>query len=381
MKKKLLFLYIGLLLPFLPVAAQSFVKPEKGDFQWRIIGRAMFDGGVFFDDVTPLGNGAVLTDARIGLMTTFLENWEGKVEFGYNSGKMGIRDVYLAYKRSNHMLQIGHFYEPFGIESRVGTADYRLMNPAMSASTLGDKRKIGLGYIYNVDNFTFAAGLFSDSDVDNAKEWNEGYTLAAKFTGRPVWDNVTLVHLAVAGRFSEHDQEERGKFTYSAGVPTSVLSSSKNKFISAPVTDMINQRKFGAELIIFHRWIYFQSEYLMASINRFGGENYTANGGYVQVGALFLGNRQYKYNRRQGMVTNPEGKNLEVLFRYNITDLNDRDAAIMGGTQQDFTVGANYFINKYLAVRLNYVHAMLDKHALNGKEKFDYIQARFQFSF
>lgn len=99
------------------------------------------------------------------------------------------------------------------------------------------------------------------------------------------------------------------------------------------------------------------------------------------MGYLVWGNKQYKYNRSQGGVSNPDPKNLELLFRYNVTDLNDRQADIWGGKEQDITLGINYFINKYIGVKLNYTHMWTDSHAVGGKEKFDFIQGRFQFSF
>ena len=40
------------------VFAQLALKSEKGDFEARLIGRALFDGGVFFSDKTSLGNAA-----------------------------------------------------------------------------------------------------------------------------------------------------------------------------------------------------------------------------------------------------------------------------------------------------------------------------------
>ncbi|MDL2251739.1 hypothetical protein LJC12_02700 [Odoribacter sp. OttesenSCG-928-J03] len=364
-------------------SAQSFVKQEGGDFEWRITGRAMFDGGVFFSDKTSLGNGLVFTDGRIGITTRFLKNWEGKIEYGYSGGKMGIRDVYIAYNRGNSRLQAGHFFEPFGIEGRMGSADYRLMNAAPTASTFMERRKIGVAYSYDVKPFTLVAGFYSDADIDNIKDDNEGYSIAGKFSIRPVYEEDRLMHVAASFRFSEHDQTERGEYIYKGGVPTSVLSSSKNQFVKATITDMINQWKFGIDMIMIYKNTYLQAEYSAVNANRKASvENYFADGFYAQLGVLLLGNKKYNYNSRQAWVTNPAAKNLELLVRYNRTDLNDKDSEIMGGKLQDITFGVNYFINKYVAVRLNYVHAAIDKYSAKGdKEEFDYIQGRLQFNF
>ena len=45
-------------------SAQLTLKSEKGDFEARLIGRALFDGGVFFSDKTSLGNAVGMRTAR-----------------------------------------------------------------------------------------------------------------------------------------------------------------------------------------------------------------------------------------------------------------------------------------------------------------------------
>ena len=61
--------------------------------------------------------------------------------------------------------------------------------------------------------------------------------------------------------------------------------------------------------------------------------------------------------------------------------MNDRKAEIMGGKEQDITLGANYFINKYVAAKINYTHMMVGNSSPKGGDDFDLIQARLQFSF
>ncbi len=368
---------------FLLCRAQAFVAGEGNDFEWRISGRAMFDGGLFFSDKTDLGNGMTFADGRIGVTARFLQNWDGKVEFGYSAGRMSIRDVFVGYNEGHSRLQVGHFYEPFGIEGRIGTADYRLMNGATTAILLGDKRKLGVAYSYTAPACTAAAGFFSDTDVDNSQAEDEGYTLAGKFTYRPLFSEDRVVHLGLSGRFSEHGKSERDLYTRQGGVPTNVLNSMANQFLNVAVSDLVNQWKWGADLIWVRNGLYLQGEYNQVLINRtFSLKNYAAQGAYVQAGILLLGDRRYPYSPAQGWVSNPGAGNLELLLRYNVTDLNDEAADIRGGKLQDVTFGANYFINRYVAVRLNYVHASVDENGFYGVgESFDYVQARLQLNF
>lgn len=45
----------------------------------------------------------------------------------------------------------------------------------------------------------------------------------------------------------------------------------------------------------------------------------------AQVGYALL-NGRYGYNKTSGMATAPGAKSLEILCRYNITNMNDKDA-------------------------------------------------------
>lgn len=59
-----------------------------------------------------------------------------------------------------HTLRAGHYFELFGIENRVATTTYRLMNMSVTNSTFGDRRKIGFSYMYDKLRWT-VAGEFS----------------------------------------------------------------------------------------------------------------------------------------------------------------------------------------------------------------------------
>jgi phosphate-selective porin OprO/OprP len=344
----------------------------------------LFDGGVFFEDKTELGNSVNFADGRLGVIARFQKHWEGKVEFGYTLGQPLVSDAYVAYNREKWGVQVGWCFEPFGIDGRMGTADYRLMNAASSVAILGDKRKVGIAYTYRIKPLTFVGGFFSDADVTNLKNDDAGYTIAAKVAGRPVYEEDRLIHIGMSARYSEHDRTERERIVFGGGLSTFVLNSAANRFVNAEVTGMINQWKYGVDVIGVYKNLYFQAEYASVYVNRLAGlGNYAANGGYAQFGLLLLGTKRYAYNPSQGWVTNPGAKNLELLVRYNITNLNDRGAGVMGGQLQDVTFGANYFINRFVAVRVNYVHAFTDEYSAtgNGKESFSYVQGRVQVNF
>lgn len=372
-KHSLLLLFIFQMFLFIPLKAQDFVVSKSNNFEWRMMGRVFFDGGVFFNDNGGLGNGFQINDLRLGTQILFLQDWNVKMELGYGDENVSVKDVYINYKTGEHNIRLGYYHEPFGVD-RIGSTNFKFIETSSADKTFGSSRKLGVSYIYNQTYFNFMGGVFSDGNINKANQLNQGYTLSAKFIGRPVTGERQLLHLAIAPRFSSNGEEIR----FNGGVPTSLLSGEDNRFVSATVDRVINQWKMEAEVIaIYHKW-YVEGHYLMAHVNRAGVENYNAQGGYVQGGYMILGEKQ-NYNSVTGMVANPAPKSLEILCRYNRTNLND--AGIIGGRLGDVSVAVNYFINRYIAARVNYVHVMTSDSAPAGADNFDLIQGRIQFSF
>lgn len=373
LKILLLLLFIFQMFLFTPLRAQGFVVSKTNNFEWRLMGRVFFDGGVFFNDNAGLGNGFQINDLRLGTQILFLQDWNVKIELGYGDEKISLKDVYINYKAGEHNIRLGYYHEPFGVD-RIGSTNFKFIETSSADKTFGSSRKLGVSYIYNQTYFNFMGGVFSDGNINKANQLNQGYTLSGKFIGRPVAGDGRLLHLAVAPRFSSNSEEIR----FNGGVPTSLLSGEDNRFVSATIDRVINQWKMEAELIAIYRKWYVEGHYLIAHVNRAGVENYNGQGGYVQGGYMILGEKQ-NYNPVTGMVANAAPKSLEILCRYNRTNLND--AGIMGGRLSDVSVAMNYFINKYIAARINYVHVMTSDNAPAGADDFDLVQARLQFAF
>ena len=199
---------ICMLLPFAG-RSQAFVKSSDGNFEWRLIGRVLMDAGFFRGDSTKLGNGVVLGDVRLGTTVRFLQHWSGKIEAGYAYNKLALKDTYIAYKRGNHVWKAGYYFEPFGTELRVSTVAYRFMNMATTSTVLGDGRKLGVSYEYNRKFFTVVGGIFGNTSLENSKEGDAGYTLAAQVIGRPVYEEEKVIHIGLSAHFSDPDKETR----------------------------------------------------------------------------------------------------------------------------------------------------------------------------
>ena len=358
---------------FISLSAQEFVRGGNNAFEWRLIGRVFFDGGVFFNDTIDRGTSFQVNDVRLGTVVRFMDDWEAKIELGYGDSKISLKDIYLNYTYKESSFRLGYHYEPFGY-ARVGTSNFRFMSQPTADKALGNSRKLGLSYTYNHDWFNFMGGVFSDGDIQKSKQLDQGYALAAKVVGRPLMSDRKLIHIGVAPRFSSG----KDKVSFDGGVPTDLLDKEDNSFLKADVNQVINQWRLDFELIMLYEKWYVHGQYLMAHLNRFAADNYNAKGSYVQVGYMILG-AKHNYNPETGMIVNPAPKSLELLVRYDNVNLNN--GGIYGGRLSDISVGMNYFINKYVAAKINYTRMMVGETSPMGGDDFDLIQARIQLSF
>ncbi len=348
---------------------QIKVKTESGDLTVRFAGRTNVDLGTYLTDKDVVSaedddirRGIVMSDTRLGIVADFDNTWSAKIEVCYNKKAISFRDLWVGYKiNSNSSLQLGNFFMPFG--AKILGLSYKFIEDASADYAITPSRKVGFSYSYTSDPLNITAGLFSDGSVDN-RELNAGYSIAAKAIVRPILDEQTVLHIGVAPLFTKPNG---GSASYSSIMPTPLETNT----LASGTFDAKNVFRFEGEAIFITGKFYSEAHYLLASNHlEEGGDNVNVNGVYGQVGFILIGDKQ-NYNKKTGLASPASAKNLEVLARVSHVDIDD-------SKQTDFTVGLNYFFNKNLNVKLNYVHAIEDS---GDKINHDYMHARLQFSF
>ena len=88
--------------------------------------------------------------------------------------------------------------------------------------------------------------------------------------------------------------------------------------------------------------------------------DYTGQGGYAQCSWLLIENT-YDYDAAPACPSRPIGRALELCGRFNIVDMNDRTAEVLGGAQKDLSLGLNYYINKHIGIKVNYSYVIPGK--------------------
>lgn len=307
--------------------------------QYKVTGRMLMDGGVYLRNDNHFGNGTEFNDLRVGMKATY-QRWDMKVEIGYVGKSPG------------------------------------------SVLAMTNSRRLGVAYTYNATHYYACGGLFTDNDISNLKNTSQGYAVDGRFVYRPVNETGKLLHLGIAAIHRTPDgalpdDDNRNTFVYkSAGVST----IDNRNLIYAEVDNAHHQVKLGTELLIYYGKFFLQSEYIRTQVKRRNGlADYTGQGGYAQCSWLLIGDT-YDYDAALACPARPIGRALELCGRFNIVDMNDRTAEVLGGAQKDFSLGLNYYINKHIGIKVNYSYVIPGKHIREiSDNNFSVLQARFQF--
>ncbi len=359
---------------------------DDGQFNFGFGGLLFMDAAGYFDDKTDLGSGSEIRDVRLLVKATLWKKWDAKINVGFDNGVVSLRDVFLKYKiDKNSFVRIGHFLEPFGIEQTESFTLIKFLYASSTIEAFRPGRNLGLSYATWGKEYFWEAGLFG-SDTNNKTEGDEGYGVTSRFAFAPVQTDAGVFHVGISGiyrtansvGFDEIGNEKPKSIRYRSRAETHV---ERRRFIDAKVSSAENQVKLGFEMIAATGPVFIQGEYIDANVSRkSGNEDYHAKGWYAQFGWLLKGG-DYKYKIKSARLAKPAPGSVELLARYNETDLNDSDALIFGGKQKDITIGCTWYMNHNIQMKFNFANVDLDENALNGEENFNLIQTRFQLAF
>jgi phosphate-selective porin OprO/OprP len=362
---------------------------EDANFKYSFGGRVYMDAASYFDDKTDLGTGSELRDIRLLFKATVWEKWNAKINLTFAGGKVAAKDIFAQYNfnKKSH-LRIGYFYEPFGLERTESSKTVKFLEISSTNEAFGPGRGLGFQYAVSGKRYYWGAGLFGDNDINNTSEGDEGFAISSRFVYAPLNKDGKVFHIgtslthrtASANGYDEDGSEAAKNIRYRSRAATHIEG---RRFVDAKVSNADSQFKYGIEILAASGPLSFQGEAIGAKVKRKDGlEDYSAMGWYGQIGYLLKGGK-YKYKMGTARLAKPGPGSIELLARYNQTDLNDTDVMIMGGEQKDFSLGFIYYINHNMLVKLNYVNVDVDKNnAISGMaENFNILQTRFQFAF
>lgn len=278
-------------------------------------------------------------------------------------------------------LRIGYTKTPVGFEGNTPIGSTTFLESALPTQAIYASRRIGLDWAWVHPSWLVDAGYYWGGDLQGG---SDGHMTAARVAWTPRHGPGDVLHLGLSasretplgstdGRDRHQPPAIRFRAHPEAGLTPLLLVDSGRL---APV-DAIDRRGIEA-LWIGGPWS-LQSEYLDARVRLADGRpGYHASGHYAFASWVLTGESRSYANGQVGDVKPQRATGaVELALRYS--ELNLDDAPTLGGRQRDWTLGANWYINRHLELQANYVHAR--SHHRGVRVAPNVVEARAQVSF
>ena len=321
-------------------------------------------------------------------------------EFGFYVKKRGVYDATVGYDfqartwldtylrvQSKALLgkdvgafRIGFSKTPVGFEGNTSTGATTFLESALPTQAIYANRRLGVDWAWQRPHYLVNAGYYAGGDLNGG---SDGRMLAARFAWVPHNQPGDVIHLGVSASQESPDGTTDGRDIYTP--PSARLRANPEAGLAARLvdsgnlapTDHIDRTGFEG-LWIRGPWS-IQGEYLHAVVAPDGARpNYDASGYYAFASWVVTGESRPYSSGNVGNIK-PEGPNgaLELALRYSELDLDD--SPIPGGRERDWTLGANWYINRYLKLQVNYVHVQSDRRGLSVDPNVVEVRAQIQF--
>jgi len=332
-------------------------------------------------------DGVEFRRARIYLSGELWENIEFKIQFDFAGGDADFRDVYVGVNELGPIdhLRIGQFKEPFSLEELTSSNDITFMERALP-NIFAPSRNTGamVKRTWLNDRLWAAAGVFRDTDDFGNDQEDGAYAVTARIAGLPWYakGGRRLIHLGAA--YSH--REEREEFVRFRQRPEANLAP---RFLNTGRFRADDMQLYGLEAAAVYGPFSIQGEYMKNEVDTILAGDVDFDGWYVYGSWIPTGeHRRYdlgsaafknpKPNRNFNIWSSDRGWGAwELTARYSELDLSD--GIIVGGAEENITLGVNWYLNPNTRVMVNYTNADI-KHPLFGGD-LDIFQTRLQFAF
>lgn len=407
-------------------------KSNDDQYNWSFGGRTYMDGVYYMEDATDLSSKTSISDVRLYGKASW-KQWDAKINFSFADNKVHAKDIYLRYSLSNNSsIKIGNFFEPFGIQGSISSKDSRFIGNSFSGEAFSIGRSVGIAYTTYSHKYFVSAGIFGGK-IGNTEKGDAGYSTTAKAVYSPIVKEGMTFHIGAsasyrlpdANGFDEkyNDDDYNRVVEYKAGP--------EHKFLNAEIAHAGNELKLNMELLATYGRFMLQSEYYSNKVYRKsnydlqfvhsrpdmwgwsstekGFEDWYGvqrdiemDGYYVQAGFMLKGG-DYGYNAATAYINRPKAGSLELVARFNKTNLNDIDGIFMqdkfwdadplkaaagqtnfsvgGGESIDWALGLNYYVSNNVMFRLNYTSMDIDNVYYRQDDKVSFVKARVQVNF
>lgn len=355
------------------------IESEDEQFKLKFGGRIMADYSLFNqnNDLDNAFNKLEITEAleirrsRFFLSGSIYNNTAFKLQIDFTDKKVSLKDVYIHLKNIPIVgnLQVGHFKEPLRLES-LTTNKYITFIERAFPTDFTPERSNGIMIFNDFLNRRLSAqlGYFKPSN-------NKGRAVTGRITGLLVNNEADNNILHVGAGFSHRNIE-----TYSISAKPAHLAP---EYIdTGDILNVKHVNMLSLEAAYILKSFTLHGEYMSSDVKTdinnynfssyFGQASYFLTGESANIASSYHGFGRVKPNKNLG-----DGDGLgawELAFRFTSANLDSKN--IIGGQQENISIGLNWYLNSATRIKFNNVLA-------NVKEKgnANVFQVRFQIDF
>jgi len=262
-------------------------------------------------------------------------------------------------------VRVGFMKTPVGFEGNTSTGSTSFLEPSLPMQAVYANRRIGVDWALTRKQYLVQLGYYHGGNLQGDLD---GRMLAGRtaWTPRNAPGDVVHLGLSLSRETPEGTIDGRGRYTPpnvrlralpEAGLITQRLIDSG----TLSVAEHVDRR--GAEALWIGGPWSVQGEYLDARVKRVDKPAYVAHGWYTFGSWVVTGeSRAYSGGNVGDVVPKGPWGAVELLVRYSTLDLDD--GPVLGGREHDWTLGANWYITRYLKLQGNYVRATSDRRDL-----------------
>ena len=322
-------------------------------------GRILFDAAYLSpqNNKDELKSGVGIPDVRAGVGFTY-GKWKAKIDMGYAYAKVNMKDVWLQYTfDKENFLRGGYFIHQYGYQSCTSSSFKETMEEPQSNAAFNNDRMLGLMYEHTTKNFLITVSGVVETDAMKQTTnvtGSEGIGAMTRLVWHPHTERGNIFHIGISGgiegaRYSSDEELNHKQFTLSSNWPTRVA---KVKAQQAVITDAKTMYKFSPEILFSKGRFAAVGQYFLNKITRNNDLSaFNGSGAYVTLRGIIKGDA-YKYTMNDGGIDTPDPGIMELVLQYNYTALSDYRAGIYGGYLNDWTLGYDYYLNKYMIWRV-----------------------------
>ncbi|QIQ85458.1 porin [Erythrobacter sp.] len=357
-------------------ADEDGLTVSTGDVEFNLGGRIHLDASVFEHGLDE-GSEVDFRRARLQFSARVGDVVRVRVDREFAQAD-GWRNVWIALRPVEGVeLKGGNQIVPFSMEDMASSNSLTLAERSL-ANTFAPAFGLGGSVRYSHDNFTLAAGYFTDAladEVGQSRVRGDGFAVRATFA--PVRKRKTWVHLGAAYESRSFDPAEPPRFTV-----VSASSLAPRLLRTGGIDGASDLQAYNAEFAAARGPVSVQAQYIATRIERTGLDPLDFSGWYGQASWMVTGER-YRYSRRSGMPTGArigrKGGAIELAARYSEADLDD--PGLDRGRASVLTLGATWYLDRNVRVLANYARTETSDSLLTPDASGDLGVVRFQIAF